>query len=618
MTQKIKKLIQNSKLIRAKEIEPSYKCRSLTQEEIHILHNNLNSCEDWSKIQVAQDFDPKAIKNSTFSGEVYLPNFFGSVMTSGSIPVATGIYSSFINNSIIENSHIHGVNMLSQTFVSQGASIRNVGSIVCSGKTRFGLENPIYLGDETGTRRLFPFPEIDIDTASYIIDNVNDPEFDVAYQEIVDSYLEQITSPYTFIGKEVILCNTTVVRNAWIGTATRIDGATKIRSSCILSSREQPTGIFDNAIVENSVLQWGVRVHSTAHVSHSVMLEESSASKQVKVLHSVIGYNTHPQSGEVTSSLVGPFVGMHHQSLLISAIWPEGCGNIGYGANVGSNHTGRLPDQEIQPGEGNFFGLGMNVKFPANFKESPWSLFATGITTLPQKISFPFSLIQEGNNDIPESLQHLNQILPCWTFENNAFALERNQIKFQKRNKARRPTINISIFSDTTAKYVIQAINNLVNIATVKNYYTEHDIPGLGKNYLTEVNRQKAIVAYKFYMERYTYRKIIEQLCTKEDLLQETVPIVKKLFRAEVMKQAAKIISFPAQTSQLIKKARGAEKKWIEKIEVSMEKDFIRGKKIFDDYEKNHSRDNDNIKAIRDEFEVFRKRCNNLLTQTKY
>lgn len=32
------------------------------------------------------------------------------------------------------------------------------------------------------------------------------------------------------------------------------------------------------------------------------------------------------------------------------ALWPEGRGNVAYGANVGSNHTGKLADQEAVPG----------------------------------------------------------------------------------------------------------------------------------------------------------------------------------------------------------------------------------------------------------------------------
>lgn len=51
---------------------------------------------------------------------------------------------------------------------------------------------------------------------------------------------------------------------------------------------------------------------------------------------------------------------------------------MGYGANVGSNHTGRAPDQELWPGEGVFFGLGTSIKFPANYVAAQYSVIATG------------------------------------------------------------------------------------------------------------------------------------------------------------------------------------------------------------------------------------------------
>lgn len=53
---------------------------------------------------------------------------------------------------------------------------------------------------------------------------------------------------------------------------------------------------------------------------------------------------------------------------------------------MGSNHTGKLNDQEIWPGEGVFYGLGCNIKFPTNMTQAPYTLIATGVTTLPQKV----------------------------------------------------------------------------------------------------------------------------------------------------------------------------------------------------------------------------------------
>lgn len=73
-----------------------------------------------------------------------------------------------------------------------------------------------------------------------------------------------------------------------------------------------------------------------------------------KLTESILGPDSGVASGECLHSLVGPFVGFHHQALLIATIWPLGRGNVGYGANVGSNHTSR------QVGTRVFFSLNLS------------------------------------------------------------------------------------------------------------------------------------------------------------------------------------------------------------------------------------------------------------------
>jgi hypothetical protein len=58
---------------------------------------------------------------------------------------------------------------------------------------------------------------------------------------------------------------------------------------------------------------------------------------------------------------------------------------VAYGAKVGSNHTGRVADQEAVVGEGVFFGLGAVVKFPINLQDSPYTLVAADTTLERQR-----------------------------------------------------------------------------------------------------------------------------------------------------------------------------------------------------------------------------------------
>ena len=87
-------------------------------------------------------------------------------------------------------------------------------------------------------------------------------------------------------------------------------------------------------------------------------------------------------------------------------------GNVGYGANVGSNHTGKAPDQELRSGEGVFFGLGVNIKYPSNFGKAPYTIFASGVGCLPQRIEFPFSLVNTPAEPIVGLSTAINEIIP--------------------------------------------------------------------------------------------------------------------------------------------------------------------------------------------------------------
>jgi len=248
-----------------------------------------------------------------------------------------------------------------------------------------------------------------------------------------------------------------------------------------------------------------------AILEDSVLCEHSGAERHGKITTSIIGPNSHVGEGEVTASLVGPFVGFHHQALLIAAYWPEGKGNVGYGANIGSNHTSRLPDQEIRPGEGNFFGLGTNIKFPSDFSQAPYSIIATGATTLPQKVLFPFSLINTPAARLEGMSPAYNEIIPAWVLAKNMFMVKRNENKYIKRNKARRLKFDAEALRPEIVNMMVRARRALTK-AGGKEVYTDKDIPGLGKNYLLEGNRKLAIETYTFYIRYYAVKGLFREL----------------------------------------------------------------------------------------------------------
>src|SRR5262249_19003119 len=195
----------------------------------------------------------------------------------------------------------------------------------------------------------------------------------------------------------------------------------------VLSSAEEPAGVLSGAAVVGSLLQWGSRVEGGALVERSVLTEHSAVERHGKVSASILGPNTAVAQGEVTSALLGPFVGFRHQALLIAAIWPEGRGNVSHGANVGANHSSRAPDQEARFGEGTFLGLGVNVKYPIDLSRAPYCFVACGVTLPPQRVLYPFALINVPSGPRPDVPGCYNEIVPGWGLSDNLYALKRTE-----------------------------------------------------------------------------------------------------------------------------------------------------------------------------------------------
>ena len=233
----------------------------------------------------------------------------------------------------------------------------------------------------------------------------------------------------------------------------RVHGNSSVSSSIV---REKAT-LTDNQSISSVTLFECSSVTSCPNVSLTVLEPHSSISSSTSSLallaghtsvssshtlfSTIVGPSSHLSSGETHASILGPLSNQHHQSLLISCIAPLGRINVGYGANVGSNHTGRSADQEVYVGEGCFLGLTICVKFPLNLSASPYSIVAAGVSAPPSRVAFPFSLIAEQLDDsrglsvVAQDCppRHLNQLHPGWLLTSTLYTIARNDSKFAAR-----------------------------------------------------------------------------------------------------------------------------------------------------------------------------------------
>jgi len=464
------------------------------------------------------------IANNSFSKCVVLPLILSQ---SPSSPVDFGVFNSTVHNSILEPySSCHNNGLISDTHVMPYAKLVNNGIIErdLAKENQFCTNLVVNVGPETGGRPLTIYPEATIPELMAVLLNP------AATAKTTTRKKTTTTSSFinhrqkqklNIIGRGAKISNTRSVKNVFIHPASTVENCSILQDAILM---ENATVI--SSVCMNIMLQWNCKVDNS-DVRNSLMMEASVAGPNSTMNESILGPDSHVSSGEVINSLLGPSTNAHHQSLLISLIWPLGRGNVGYGANVGSNHTGRSADQEAWVGEGVFFGLSSVVKFPLDLSFSPYSIIAAGVDLLPQKILFPFSLVAPHADYVEEATglpPQLNQLHPAWLLKQSPYSLARSEMKYKNRRKSKRHEYSAyHIMRPYIVDLCVDARSRLTNVYGKREgvgrsindkglFYTEEHIKGLGKNYITEKGRRESIAAYTKFIQRYCLLGFLSEL----------------------------------------------------------------------------------------------------------
>jgi hypothetical protein len=393
------------------------------------------SCDDWSKIRLLLQSDRLRFNQSSLLKVLISDNVFDGVVVlvllddnvqekditndSEWKKLKVGVHSNLlVSDSILypTSSRVYRNSLISRSNIGPHSILVNCGMLSTSLNNPFGNIEVSVGAESGGGRSLMLTPEHTM--------------IDVCQQ--LQSGAPLVAAEKSTALQLNILCPGTIVRdtptiqNVYLAPNSTIQAATSVTNAILLPHSH----IRNSCTASNVLLQWNAAISDHSTVSDTLLMEQAHSGPNSLVASSVLGPDVHVSAGEVHASVIGPNTNSHHQSLVIGVLWPMGRGNVGYGANVGSNHTGRLPDQETAAGEGTFWGLGCVIKFPVDLTYAPYSIVAAGTSVAPQRMCMPFSLIV--------GLDSGNEIIPGWVLQSSPYTLARSEKKFATRRKAKR------------------------------------------------------------------------------------------------------------------------------------------------------------------------------------
>lgn len=439
-----------------------YAWQHLSPEQIENLRTNGNYAEDWNNILVTDTFNPSLIRNSYFYGLVRIADLEQKMLQNNGLNYATGITDCTIFNCDLgKNVAIHNVGRVERYIIGDNCIIANTREIAVTEQATFGCglksdgtADYIKAMNEGGQRGFAAFTNI-LPADAYLWCKY-------LYNKELRTSLHQITRAeclplptYGTIGQGCSIRNANTIENTNIGDFCTVVGTTKMCNTAVKSSAQEPSKIGDGTIVEDTIVGYACKVLENSLVQKTILGSNVTIEHGARVINTAVSDNSTIACCEVQNSMIFPSHEQHHNNSFLIASTLLGQSNIAAGATVGSNHNSRSNSGEIVAGRGFWPGLCCSFKHSSKF--ASFTLVAKGDYQYELNIPLPFSLI---NNNL-----HTNEleVMPAYWWMYNMYALERNNHKFQHRDKraVKRQNIEYQTLAPDTAEEIITAMRLL-------------------------------------------------------------------------------------------------------------------------------------------------------------
>ena len=314
----------------------------LTAEQIAVLEAQSCRCENWSEVTVAEDFNPKYVRNVNFSGQIRLGSFNKIFTLAGGIRKHSGIYHATLHNVVVGDDCMieHIRNYIANYIIGDGSYIENVTDLITYGETSFGNGTKVSVLNETGGREVAIHEHLSSHEAYITALYRHDQKLIESLNDLVSKYVESSKSSFGVIGKNVEILDAMHIVNVKIGDNARIKGASRLRNGSIVSCPEAPVYIGMNVIADDFIVESGSSITDGVSLTRCFVGQACILGHGYSASDSLFFSNCQGENGEACALFAGPYTVTHHKStLLIAGMFSFM--NAGSGSNQ-SNHMYKL------------------------------------------------------------------------------------------------------------------------------------------------------------------------------------------------------------------------------------------------------------------------------------
>ena len=293
--------------------------RPLTSEEIEVLKSNDCWAEDWTAVNVAEDFKPNFMHRVMLYGEVNIGAFNKNVEVSQGFVKHAGINNATLRNVTIgDDCLIENVgNFINNYTIGDDCYISNISTLETTEGATYGEGNLVSVLNEVGEGNVILFSDLNSQLAAFMVKHFSDKDLKEKIRQLIKTDIDNKMPERGQIGNNVKIVNTKEITNCIINDFCEVNGASRLSDCTLLGSAHGNVYIGTGVIAENSIIAEGASVINSVKIQDCYVGEACQLSNGFTASTSIFFANSYMSNGEACAAFCGPFTASHHKSSLL-------------------------------------------------------------------------------------------------------------------------------------------------------------------------------------------------------------------------------------------------------------------------------------------------------------